>query len=175
MRSKPALPGAHRHAVSYIDRSREYYAACGYEQPYRWATNADSPFAPLPKPLAQCRVGIITTSYPHHEDLAGSDDVEFFPLTTKAPYAQPVDPIPSRMFTDDLSWDKDATHTDDVATFLPIAQLAAAAAAGRIGSTAPRFFGAPTNYSQRQTNADAETIARWCDDDEVDVVVLVPL
>ena len=31
--------------VSYIDRSREYYAAQGYPMPYRWAENDDAPFA----------------------------------------------------------------------------------------------------------------------------------
>lgn len=32
-----------RSHVSYIDTSREYYAAHGYEQPYAWATNDDRP------------------------------------------------------------------------------------------------------------------------------------
>ena len=46
---------SHRRYVSYIDKSREYYGASGYEQPYRWAHYEDVPFARLTKPLAQSR------------------------------------------------------------------------------------------------------------------------
>ena len=28
---------SHRRSVSYIDKSRDYYQASGYERPYRWA------------------------------------------------------------------------------------------------------------------------------------------
>ena len=30
--------------VSYIDKSREFYLAKGYGNPYRWASNPDAPF-----------------------------------------------------------------------------------------------------------------------------------
>ena len=53
---------AYRSFVSYIDRSREYYAAHGYAQPYTWAYHDDAPFTPLKKPLSQCRVGMVTTA-----------------------------------------------------------------------------------------------------------------
>ena len=51
-------------SVSYIDKSREYYAVQGYPEPYRWADNDDVPFATLPKSLSHCRVGLITTTTP---------------------------------------------------------------------------------------------------------------
>ena len=54
--------GPHRSFVSYIDRSREYYAAQGYDQPYAWAHYDDVPFTPLEKPLSACRVGLVTTA-----------------------------------------------------------------------------------------------------------------
>ncbi len=41
---------AYRSYVSYIDRSREYYAAQGYTQPYSWACHDDAP-----KVLEWCR------------------------------------------------------------------------------------------------------------------------
>ncbi len=53
---------AYRTFVSYIDRSREYYAAQGYTQPYTWAHYHEVPFAPLRKPLSECRVGLVTTA-----------------------------------------------------------------------------------------------------------------
>ena len=46
---------------------------------------------------------------------------------------------------------------------------------GSPGSVAPRFHGAPTNRSHRVTiETDAPEIARLCQDDAVDAVVLVP-
>lgn len=162
---------SHRNPVSYIDKSREYYAAHGYDEPYRWATNFDAPFAPLTKPLSDCTVGLVTTSGIHHEDKPTGAP----PPLPKRAFAWPTEPAPSRMFTDDLSWDKQATNTDDVESFLPIARLREFAAGGRIGRLAPRFYGVPTEYSQRKTAADAATIEQWCREDEVDVVLLVPL
>ena len=68
----PEADPARRVFVSYIDKSREYYLAQGFGNPYRWAYNADVPFAPLPKPLAECRIGVVTTSSPWE----GQEDVD---------------------------------------------------------------------------------------------------
>src|ERR1043166_430980 len=48
--------------IAYIARTRDYYAALGYPAPYRWAENADVPFQPLRKRLAESRVALITTA-----------------------------------------------------------------------------------------------------------------
>jgi len=163
---------AHRTHVSYIDKSREFYAAHGYGAPYRWAHNVETPFAVLAKPLAESRVGIVTTSFPYFDD---QRDV-WAGGKVKMPYALAVSDVPDRMFTEDLSWDKDATHTDDLGSFLPIAQLQAAAAAGRIGSVSPRIYGVPTDYSQRRTrDVDAPALLDLACEDDVDVMILVPL
>jgi len=162
---------AHRTFVSYIDRTREFYAAQGYERPYQWAHHDDAPFTPLPKPLAACRVAAITTASPlgtrvDPGSLRGDKNV----------WSSPVDPLPERLFTDHLSWDKQATHTDDVDSFLPLAALRAFAAQGRIGSLAPRFHGVPTDYSQRRNvEVDAPELLRRLREDAVDVALLVPL
>jgi len=161
----------HRTFVSYIDRTREFYAAQGYDRPYAWAHHDDTPFAPLPKPLAECRVALVTTASPLDTRVdSGSLRAD------KAVWSGPVDPAPERLFTDHLSWDKQATHTDDVESFLPIEALRSFADAGRIGSLAPRFHGVPTDYSQRRNvEVDAPEILRRCREDEVDVALLVPL
>lgn len=160
----------HRSFVSYIDKSREYYAAQGYEQPYRWAAFDSVPFTRLPKPLAACNVALVTTAFiDHHDSAFGA------PATDKVVYHRRVDEVPERMFTDDLSWDKDATNTDDTESFLPASRLRQLADAGVIGRLNHRFFGVPTEYSQRKTALDAESIAAWCADDGVDVALLVPL
>ena len=77
---------------------------------------------------------------------------------------------------DDLGWDKEATHTDDVDSFLPINRLAEYAANGRISSASPRFYGVPTDYSQRKTSQSyAPQILEWCREDGVDALLLSAL
>ena len=46
---------------------------------------------------------------------------------------------------------------------------------GYIGSVAPRFYGLPTNRSQRITrDIDSKSLLAFCQEDKVDAVVLVP-
>ncbi len=163
---------AYRTFVSYIDRTREFYAAQGYDRPYQWAHHDEVPFAPLPKLLAECRVALVTTANPALEaprkkgSLRGEQPV----------WSASVEPAPERLSTQHLSWDKETTHTDDVESFLPLAALAGFAAEGRIGGVAPRFHGIPTDYSQRSTvEKDAPELLRRCHEDDVDVALLVPL
>jgi hypothetical protein len=166
-------PGTtHRTTVSYIDRTREYYAAQGYERSYRWARYRDVPFARLARPLADCRVTLITTASPHRDQRPRDGVLRADKAVWSGPTAEP----PDRLYTDDLAWDKEATHTDDVESFLPLRQLAGFAAAGRIGSVAERFHGVPTDYSQRNTcEQDAPEILRRCVEDGVEAALLVPL
>ena len=159
------LDPSQRIFVSYIDKSREYYLAHGYRNPYRWAHHEDAPFAPLAKPLSKCRVALITTA-----SLPGDE------RNVMEVYAAPATPPPPALFTDHRSWHKEATHTRDVESFLPIRRLEELAAAGRIGSPSPRFYGAPTDYSQRRTvDKYAPALLELCRADVVDVALLFPL
>ena len=115
----------HRSFVSYIDKSREYYSAQGYDSPYRWAAFDDVPFRPLTKPLAESRVAVVTTSFLHHHDSAFGA-----PATGKVVYHHSVSDMPDTMFTDDLSWDKEETHTDDTESFLRVRDETTAACRG---------------------------------------------
>jgi hypothetical protein len=162
----------HRSFVSYIDRTRDYYAAQGYVKPYAWARHTDAPFARLPKPLAQCRVAVITTASPWRD----ARPVDGVLRGGKQVWSGDAAAPPEHLYTDDLAWDKQATHTRDVDSFVPLRRLAECAAAGRIGSLAPRFHGVPTDYSQRRTTEhDAPEILRRCREDDVDAALLVPL
>jgi hypothetical protein len=162
----------HRTTVSYIDRTREFYGAQGYDKPYRWARYHSAPFAPLSKPLAQSTLGLITTASPLH-DRPPQDGVL---RGSKQVWSGATDKTPERLYTADLAWDKQATHTDDVESFLPIAQLQVCVAQGRVGALAARFHGVPTDYSQRRTlELDAPEILARCREDGVDVALLVPL
>ena len=50
--------------VPYLERTRSYYLALGYGNPYRWAHHPETPFAPLRKPLAETRLALVTTAAP---------------------------------------------------------------------------------------------------------------
>jgi len=159
---------SHRRYVSYIDKSREYYAASGYERPYQWPRYDDVPFTRLAKPLSQCRIGVVTTA-----DQAPNQAQGPAPRATKL-FAAP-NSAGGGLFTE-KSWDREATHTDDPETYLPLARLAEHVAAGHLGSLGPRFYGVPTDYSQRLTiEQDAPQIESWMREDGVDIALLVPL
>lgn len=157
--------------VSYIDKSREFYLAQDYGNPYRWAYNQEAPFTPLTKPLPASRIGLVTTATVITWDAA--PEPMFLPRVT---YAEPVDPAPAELYTEHRSWDKEATHTRDVDSFAPINRLREAADAGRIASLSPRFYGIPTEYSQRKTHEiDAPRLIEYCREDGVDAAILVAL
>ena len=163
----------HRSFVSYIDKSREYYAAHGYTQPYQWAYHKEVPFSILRKPLSDCTVGVVTTATipAHWQNLPDGQSPP-----QKRPYAESSYPVPDALYTMDMEWDKDTTHTDDLATYLPLHRLQELQQSGLIGKVSPRFYGAPTTYSQRQTQeSDAPVIFSWCEEDGVDIALLVPL
>lgn len=83
---------------------------------------------------------------------------------------------PDAFFTEDLSWDKITTHTDDRETFFPLETLRQLVREGRISSLAKRFHFVPTEYSQRHTiEDDAPRILDACIEDAVDIAILVPL
>ena len=172
MSAKPELPPgergtSHRTFESYIDRTREFYGAQGYERPYRWAHHDDVPWAPLAKPLGDSRIALVTTASP----LATAGSAQ-----PKQVWSGAAESTPERLYTDDLAWDRDATTTDDVESFLPLGAFRELAAEGRIGSLAPRYHGVPTDYSQRRTREqDAPEILARCREDAADVVVFAPL
>jgi hypothetical protein len=162
----------HRSFVSYIDRSREYYTAQGYNKPYEWPHYNDVPFTPLRKQLTESRVGLVTTA--EKPKPPGTVSLEI--LIQRELYAEPSNPPPQSFFTDILSWDKEATHTKDVNSFLPINRLNEYVSSGRIGSASTRFYGVPTDYSQSKTlNLYAPQILEWCREDGVDAVILSAL
>ena len=56
------MSGGENAPVQYMERTRQYYRAMGYEKDYVWAHNEDAPFMPLKKPLSESRVALITTA-----------------------------------------------------------------------------------------------------------------
>ena len=155
--------------VSYMERTRQYYRALGYEQDYVWARFDDVPFAPLDKPLAAVRLGLVTTASPpglSNRDTRGVRHV----------WSGEIAPPPATLFTDNLAWDKESTHTEDRESYLPIETASALAREGRFAGLASRFHGVPTEYSQRKTlEVDAPEIHARLLQDGADAALLSAL
>ena len=150
--------------VRYIERTREYYRALGYAKDYVWAQHDEVPFVRLAKPLSASRIALITTASP--ADFRGIKQV----------WSGPVSPPPARLFTTNLAWDKESTHTDDRESFLPIEAASNLAAEGVFAGLTARFHGVPTEYSQRKTTEeDAPQVLQRLRDDGADAAILCPL
>jgi len=153
--------------VPYMERTREYYRAQGYERDYQWAQHTYTPFTPLTRPLAECRVGVVTTAMPDTAEGRRERKV----------YSLPSLPPPASMCTDNLAWHRAVTHTEDVASFLPLESLHFLAEdEGLFAGLTARFHCLPTEYSQRKTReTDAPEILRRLREDAADIALLVPL
>lgn len=155
--------------VRYIERTRAYYRALGYAKDYVWATYDEVPFAPLSKPLADCRIGLVTTA-------SREDPAVHGPGYVRQVWSGAIAPPPGELFTANLAWDKESTHTRDRESFLPIETASALAREGRIAGLAAHFHGVPTEYSQRKTlDEDAPQVLRRLRDDGADAAILCPL
>ena len=162
--------------IPYMARTRAYYRALGYEEPYHWAHFADVPFAPLRKPLKQCRIGLVTTAALY--DPARGDQGPGAAYNAGAKfhraYAHSVEGNPDVRISH-VTYDRTHTTAEDPNSWFPLAQLQRTAAEGRIGGVAQRFYGAPTTRSQRATlEQDAPDILAFLRADKVDAAVLVP-
>lgn len=162
--------------VPYMLRTRTYYQALGYERPYRWAQYADVPFAPVKKPLADCRVALITTAAPYQPDKG--DQGPGAPYNSAAKfyrvYALPLDPDPDLRISH-VGIDRANTTAVDSQTWLPLRQLKRLESEGRIKSLAPNVYGAPTNRSQKTTvEQDCPDMLERVRANGADVAILLP-
>ena len=152
--------------VGYMERTRKYYKAQGFDKPYEWATFKEVPFAALKKPLSKSRVGLISTAALYDREASAPRFVDSF--STSAP--------PKRLYANDLSWDKNATHLNDRESYLPLHGLSEAINSGLIAGITPQFHCAPTEYSIRRTMAhDAPELLSRLQRDQADLALRVPL
>ncbi|MEZ5550924.1 MAG: hypothetical protein R3E82_08550 [Pseudomonadales bacterium] len=162
--------------VKYIDRTRDYYLSQGYQKPYQWAHFDEIPFAPLAKPLAECRAVLVSTSDVGVRAADGKGREKGKDHQIGSVYSLATDTPPERLFSRQEHYDKYATHLDDVNSYFPVSRLMEKVAEGRLGSFAPRCHGVYTAYSQRQTSEqDAPEVLRRCREDGVDVAILTPV
>ena len=155
--------------VGYMERTRLYYRALGYQQDYTWAHYVDVPFARLAKPLADCRIALVTTA-------SSPSAVRADGTVAKQVWFGDVSPPPEKLHTDNVAWDKESTHTRDRESFLPIETARQLASEGRFAGLAAHFHGVPTEYSQRKTlEHDAPQVLSRLRDDGADAAILCPL
>jgi D-proline reductase (dithiol) PrdB len=152
--------------INYMERTRDYYRAQGFEKDYAWAHHDQSPFVLPSSPLSSARVTIVTTAVTHPE----------IPKPVRRAQSLHFDTLPDLLDTSEVSWDRKTTHMDDRQSFFPIEVLEILAEKGVIREVAPRYHFVPTQYSHRATvEEDAVNIAAACLEDGVDIALLVPL
>lgn len=162
--------------IPYIQRTRAYYRALGYDNPYRWAHFEDVPFTPLAKPLAAARLALITTAAPYRPEAGDQGPGAPYNAAAKffTVYSTPIGSGPPPRISH-LTYDRVHTSAEDPNTWFPLAQLQQAVARGRLGALTPRYHGAPTTRSQRTTiERDAPELLRRLREDAADVALLVP-
>jgi hypothetical protein len=162
--------------IPYLQRTRTYYQALGYGPPYEWAHYAEVPFHPLAKPLARCRVSVITTAAPYHPGKGDQGPGAAYNAAAKfyTVYSGETTSDPDLRISH-VAIDRRHTTGTDPQSYFPLAELRRAAADGRIGGVAPRFHGLPTNRSHRVTlETDCPEVVARCKADAVDAVILVP-
>jgi hypothetical protein len=158
-----------------MQRTRDWYLALGYGNPYEWAHHRDVPFQPLQKPLSNSRVALITIAAPYQP--GKGDQGPGAPYNAEAKFFSVYSGdtgVDHDLRIAHVAIDRKHTSMEDSGTWFPLPTLRALAASGRV-LLAPRFHGAPTNRSQRHTvEADAPAILARCLEDEADAAVLVP-
>lgn len=158
----------------YMERTRRYYLALGYDNPYAWAHYESAPFHPHSLPLADTRVTLITTAAPYQADKG--------PQGPRAPYN--AGPKFYKVYSGDTQQSHDVriahvaidryhTHMEDMNSWFPLPAMQRLAAQG-VFQLAPRFHGLPTNRSQRHTlGVDVPDLIARCQQDQVNAALLV--
>ncbi len=178
-----ANPGAefgfvsrHDAPIPYMQRTRDYYLALGYDNPYEWAHCADVPFHRLSKPLSQCRVTLVTTAATFRAE--NGDQGPGAPFNAKAKFYEVYSgdtALDHDLRISHVAIDREHTTAADPGCWFPLPALRQAATNGLVGELAARFHGAPTNRSHRATlQIDGPQIVARCLADQVDAVLLVP-
>src|SRR5229473_4951562 len=174
MTDTPFAPEADR-PIAYMQRTRDWYLALGYGNPYVWAHYTDVPLRPLKKPLARSRVALITTAAPYQPDKGDQGPGAAYNAAAKFYTVFSGDSsVDHDTRISHIGYDRKHTTATDSNSWFPLPLMREFAREGRF-TLAKRFHGAPTNRSQRVTlETDAPEILARCRQDQVDAALLVP-
>jgi D-proline reductase (dithiol) PrdB len=158
--------------IRYVDRIDAFYRSQGFP-PYDWTLNEDAPLNRLGKPLAQCRVSMLTAG--------GVSRCAAEPWNPNARNDLRLDPIASDAPSDDFQiHDAYYDHSDadrDLNCLFPIDRLRELAADGLIKDVAPRIWSGFMGRIYKRsavTQQAAPALAAKLREDAVDLFVLVP-
>jgi D-proline reductase (dithiol) PrdB len=158
--------------VSYVDALAEHYGSMGFP-PYQWTVNEDAPLTRLEKPLADCRIALLTSG--------GISRTCDLPWDPDARNDFRLDEIPSDTQSDGFqihdSYYDPSDARSDINTVFPISRLAELADEGVIGAVAARhwsgFMGRIYKRS-RVLEEEAPNFVARLREDGVDALVAVP-
>lgn len=161
--------------VPYMKRTRDWYLALGFDNPYVWAHHSDVPFAPIPKPLSRSRLALITTAAPYQADRG--DQGPGAPYNALAKFYEVYSGdvrADHDLRISHVAIDRDHTSMADSNSWFPLPALRAVEGV-LFGALTDRFHGLPTNRSIRHTmQVDAPEILRRCQEDGAEIALLVP-
>jgi hypothetical protein len=162
--------------IPYLERTRDYYSALGYGAPYEWAHYAEVPFAPLARPLRQCRIALITTAAPYQPGKGDQGPGAVYNGGAKfyAVYSGDT-ALDHDLRISHVAIDRAHTTAEDPNSYFPLPAMRRALKNGLFGALTPRFHGMPTNRSHRVTlETDCPALVRLCLEDKADAAILVP-
>ena len=161
--------------IPYRERIGTYYQTLGYGAAYRWAHYATVPFTPLKKPLAESRIGLVTTAAPYQPDKGDQGPGAAYNAAAKFYTVYSGDTaIDHDLRISHIGYDRTHTTATDSNSWFPLPALRAAVKVRRICELAPRFHGAPTNRSHRVTlDQDCPELLSRLIEDKVEAAVLV--
>ncbi len=162
--------------IPYLQRIRTYYQALGYGAPYEWAHFTEVPFKPLTKPLAQCRLTLITTAAPYQPGKGDQGPGAAYNAVAKFYRVYSADMSGGHdLRISHIAIDRKHTTAEDQNSYFPLAAMRRSVARGRVGALARHFHGLPTNRSQRTTiDVDCVELVSCCKADGSDAALLVP-
>ena len=158
--------------IAYVARLNELYKSQGFP-PYQWSVYESAPLTLLSKPLAHCRVALLTSGGVSRKDAA--------PFNPQARNDLRLDTVPAEtdagffQIHDDYYNHRDAER--DINCLFPLERLRELAAEKAIGEVAPHhysgFMGRIYVRSKVMTEA-APVLAQKLRDERVDAFVMVP-
>ena len=158
--------------IRYVDQLNEFYRRQGFP-PYDWTVNEGAPLTPLGKPLAHCRVSMLTAG--------GVSRCAAAPWDPNARNDLRLDEIASDAPSDDFQiHDAYYDHSDadrDLNCQFPIDRLRELAADGVIKDVAPRIWSGFMGRIYKRSAVIGEAapaLAKELEKDRVDLFILVP-
>ena len=157
--------------IDYIARTRAQYDALGHPS-YRWVESEEpSAWAPLQKSLSESRLALVASGGVYQ-----AGQIAFHHRDDTSLRAIESDVAASELRTSHFAYDQTAARADPNVVF-PIEPLRRSVESGRLGSLGRYAYTCMGGiYSSRRVREElAPEIARRVREDEVDLVLLVPV